>query len=237
MSPLFHEVSGRMPTHLVLPQRVLKGVLVGHNVGIGARVLDAGCRGGELLTFLQELGIEAFGLEDDEAAARHAPADLPIQFAQLDVALPFAAHQFDLVLVRDLKILRQDLLSVRTRLATANLAACVRPGGHLLFLHEESIDQPHDGHRATCFRRHLAGFPGAVETADYHASPIRRLRLWRAEEPASVCYHTTSLHVPSVPLSREGWQLAARRLETPPSACCAWSETQAHAASHRRKSA
>lgn len=226
-----------MPTPLVLPQRVLKGVLVGHNIGIGARVLDAGCRGGELLTFLYDLGIEAFGLEDDEAAARHASVDLPIQFAQLDVALPFAAHQFDLVLVRDLKILRQDLLSVRTRQATANLAACVRPGGYLLFLQEESTDGAHEGHDATCFSRHLAGFPGVVETAEYHASPIRRLRLWRADEPATVCYHTISLHVPSVPLSREGWQLAARRLEAPQAACCRWSEAQAQTASHRRKSA
>ena len=56
-----------------LPRRVLRHLIFGHDVGVGSRVLDIGCGGGELVRFFDELGIKAAGIattNDDLLLAR-----------------------------------------------------------------------------------------------------------------------------------------------------------------------
>ena len=46
-----------------LPLRVLRHLIVKHDVPIGSRVLDVGCGRGQLVQFLYELGFDVTGID------------------------------------------------------------------------------------------------------------------------------------------------------------------------------
>ena len=55
-------------------------------------------------------------------------------FARLDEQLPAPVHEVDLVLVHEADLYNRNLLELQVRLATAQLLACLKPHGQLVFI-------------------------------------------------------------------------------------------------------
>lgn len=205
-----------------VPRRVLRHLIFAHDVGVGSRVLVAGCGDGQLVQFFDRLGISAVGLEHSLPPGR-------------EVALK--PHQFDLVVVHDLSVYQGSLCSRAALRSTADLLACARPGGHLVMLarYQRTSWGEAVGHAESCFMRHLSRFPGPISTAAFRQ---RRLPLIsrifypsrRNEIPSRVAggLVTASLQSPRSSLSRADW---LRRAETAADSsaefCCAWSRESA----------
>lgn len=209
-----------------LPRKVLRHLVVAHGVGVGSRVLDVGCGGGELVGFLQDLGLFATGCEESAVKLTRARRNNPkldlVHCQAFERGVPFAAHQFDLILVRNLSVYHGNLLAADALKTTAHLAACVRPGGYLVFL-TSMAEEPADAgpaHDGSCFLRHVSLFRGSAETAEFpDRFPLRRLQLVKSPAPAG--HRLTGLRVPRWPLPRADWgRQAENAVRVPAEACC-----------------
>ena len=134
---------------------------------------------------------------------------------------------FDLILVDDFEGYRGSLLELGLRLMTAQLLSRLKPGGDLVVIHgaargpmgDSSSNAAHD---AVCWTRHLACFPGQLESTEFPAPWFSRSTwhwmLGRGSTPAEMM---VSLRTPSERLTVEQWQEHARRgLLTSATACC-----------------
>jgi SAM-dependent methyltransferase len=208
------------PSQLELPAALLKQVLTRHGLRLGERILVAGCGRGELVAFLDGLAYCVDAVDDCSDGIENARKRFPrFQFdhARLDESPPTIQDEFDLILVQDLCVYRDNLMDLKTRSATANLLGCLKPGGQLVFIrkHSSSLDDRAE-HKPECWNRHLVCFPGRLGTRDHR-------------------YRTVALQIPSERLPRASWQDFARRGLTPGhDSCCATglteSGTQQHAA-------
>jgi len=149
------------------PRKVLRGMLgaldrrrlIGPLMKDGARVLDVGCGAGELVFALRAAGIEAEGLEPDEAYARYAREALgvPVRTGTVD-ASSIAPASWDVV------TMFHALEHVGNPLATLRrLSESLTPGGVLIVEvpNVEAVCQapPHRFHYA-----HLFSFsPGTLQ--------------------------------------------------------------------------
>ena len=55
---------GSAVSSVPLPRAVVRHLLFAHQIGLGSRVLDVGCGHGELVHFLDDLGMDAVGLDE-----------------------------------------------------------------------------------------------------------------------------------------------------------------------------
>ena len=213
-------------TDLEFPSRLLKHVLVGHGLRFGGRVLVAGCGHGELVPFLDGLAYQVNAIDDSSDVIDDVRQKFPqfdFQLARLDESFPITNDEFDLIMVQDLSVYRNNLLDLRTRTATANLLSCLKPGGDLVFLRkEEASDRGVAGHCPHCWKRHLACFPGQFETVSYCESFFERAGwdwLFGAREHRN--YFTVTLQSPPEKLHRNFWRDFGRRgLMTGQGTCC-----------------
>ena len=135
--------------------------MIGHGLHFGGRVLVAGCGHGELVAFLNDIAydVDAVGDSVDEIDdAQQLFPRFKFHFARLDESIPAVSDEFDLVLVQDLRVYRDNLLGLRTRSATANLLACLKPGGDLVFVRERQSRLRSGASAAECWKRHLSLF-------------------------------------------------------------------------------
>lgn len=194
-------------------RQLLKRVLVGGGHSIGQRVLVAGTGCDELIEWLNSLGFEvdSLGWTPPELTAGDA-----------------GGSAFDLILMNDFERYRGSLLELGLRLMTAQLLSRLKPGGDLVVIHDAAREPTGDSsgntaHDAACWTRHLACFPGQLETTQFPApwfsrSTWNRL-LGRGCAPAE---STVSLRTPSERLTVEQWREHARRgLLTGADSCCA----------------
>ena len=213
-------------TGLRLPNRLMKQVLVGHGIRFGGRVLVAGCGQGELVSFLDGLAYQVKAIDDSSDVIDDARQNFPqfeFQHAQLDESFPVANEEFDLIIVQDLSVYRNNLLDLRTRTATANLLSCLKPGGDLVFVRTADVSHgTHSGHVPHCWKRHLACFPGQFESADYRESLFERTEWdWLFGDRLHVDYFTVTLQSPLEKLHRNFWRDFGRRgLMTGQGCCC-----------------
>jgi SAM-dependent methyltransferase len=210
-----------------LPLRVLRHLIVKHDIPIGSRVLDVGCGRGQLVQFLYELGFDVTGIDESQSAieqARRAAPQLDLRHGRADELAPCRQHMFDIVLIRGLANYREDIFTEEAFQATANLLSCVRPGMLLIFL--VKIGYPAWGQRAAhsvaCYEQHLAAFPGRCETTGWPDSYMQP-ETWRSflsgRRPAG--YVTATLKIPPSPLSRDDWlQLADSATNSYRGRCC-----------------
>lgn len=210
-----------------LPRRLLRHLILSHETLVGSQVLDAGCGSGELVRFLDRLGLEAFGLDESPeavATARAAAPHLGFYEARIDETIPWAAQRFDLVLVRNLAVHGGSLFSLAALRATANLLACARPGGHLVFLARLAGDSHAGiaGHSESCYARHLACFPGERHTTGFPDGLVAAVALtWFLGGRLRSGYVTASLRVPAQPLARADWlRLAEHAAAAHGEPCC-----------------
>ncbi len=214
------------PTGLELPIRLLKQVLIGHGVRLGGRVLVAGCGHGELVAFLDGIAYSVDAVDDSADGIDDARSRFPqfeFHYARLDESVPAPKDEFDLILVQDLCVYRDNLLDLRTRSATANLLACLKPGGDLVFVRKRDGRLGCGaGHNPGCWKRHLACFPGQLEATAYGESFFERARWdWLCGPREHSDYFTVTLQSPPEKLNRNFWRDFARRgLMTGQGTCC-----------------
>ncbi len=207
------------------PVSVWQRLLIDSHIPFGGRVLVIGCRHPEVVEILDEFAFDVDGVDDQpttvEAAHRLFPR-LHFTFGRLDQPLPAPVHEFDLVLVHDVGAYAGDLLDLSTRLVTANLLSHLKPHGQLMFIRR--LAGPCDvaaGHQASCWIKHLACFPGVVETACLSDPWLSRSTwnwLFRGQPRGAhlVIRHETPLEL----LNRDAWQRCARRGQMPGRAGC-----------------
>ena len=234
MIGLHQSVNRDFPTGLELPVRLLKQVLIGRGLRLGGRVLVAGCGHGNLVAFLDGIAYDVDAIDDSVDGIDEAQRLFPrfnFHYARLDEAIPAPSDEFDLILVQDLCVYRDNLLDLRTRSATANLLGCLKPGGDLVFVrkHGGNLGCGTEQHGADCWKRHLACFPGQIETKDYCESFLENLRWdWLVGKREHCDYFTVTLQTPPEKLSRAFWRDFARRgLMTGQGSCCAKESTTA----------
>lgn len=213
-------------TELNLPTRLLKHVLTGHGLRLGGRVLVAGCGHGELVAFLDGIAYSVDAIDDRmdgiEISRKRFPR-FEFHYARLDEAIPAPLDEFDLILVQDLSVYRDNLMELKTRSATANLLACLKPGGELVFIGKQTGQAGcRSGHQPACWNRHLACFPGQLTTRHYRESFFQNARWdWLVGRREHNDYFTATLQTPSEKLTREFWQEFARSgLMTGTTSCC-----------------
>ncbi|WP_397571159.1 class I SAM-dependent methyltransferase [Schlesneria sp. T3-172] len=217
----------RFSTALELPVRMMKQILVSRNVPFGGRVLVAGCGHGELVAFLDGIAYQVDAVTDSPEEIEQLRKRCPqydFHYARLDEAVGAPPDVFDLILVQDLCVYRNNLLDLGTRSATANLLACLKPGGDLVFVRKQ--DGPMGcgtGHEAGCWKRHLACFPGQITINQYPESFFGRSTWdWFCGNRDHGDYFTVTMQSPPEKLNRNFWRDFARRgLMTGQGKCCA----------------
>ena len=220
------------PKQPPLPLRLLRRILIGGRHTIGEHVLIAGNHCGEMAEWLDELGFDVEAIDDSSerlAATKKCGGRFEIHFSNLDESTDVSEELFDLIIADELVLHRENLLCLKSRLATAHLLSRLKPGGELVVVREPGHGMPHD---ATCWTRHLACFPGRLEAVEY---PIpwfsRETWKWLTGQGHPERFLTVSLRAPSEPLAELEWSLHARRgLLTSNASCC----SQAQDAQSRR---
>ena len=215
-----------------LSRRMLRHLFLQRQLGMGARVLDAGCGSGRLIRFLNEMGLEISGFDPDldavSRACRRNP-EIDIRFLDPGDRLPYSERSFDLVLARNLPAHRSNLAGREALWATAHLLASVIPGGELVLVLRT---QPHSsapgGHLRSCLARHLGVFGSQITVASI-ADPIWSRSTWRwirGRQPRCG-YLTATIRLPLEPKSVQEWeQIAETASHWTSDSCCEWTRTQ-----------
>lgn len=205
-----------------LPARLLRRILIDGNHTIGEHVLIAGDHCGEMAEWLDELGFDVEAIDDSRerlSARQQSGARFEIHFATLDGSDDLGDEPFDLIIADELNLHRENLLSERARIATAELLAQLKPQGELVVVREPG----HRGHHGVaCWTRHLACFPGRLETYEY-PTPLfsREMYEWVFHGIRPEPFLTVSLKTPPERLSLQEWcEHAHRGLITSSTSCC-----------------
>ncbi len=216
-----------------LPRAVLRHLLFAHQIGLGSRVLDVGCGHGELVHWLDDLGMEAAGLDESPDNLEFAKQLEPRSIFQLVTApaensLEHIADDqpLDLIVVRHLTTYDGNLFCPSSFHATARLLSHLRPGGWLTFLVHRNRSQFCSGssHDVACFARHLSSFPGTCRVSHFADGDFSSMATdWLYGNRRRGEFLATSLQVPQHEISPSEWQLfaitAAAALDE---LCCSW---------------
>lgn len=226
---------GSAVSSVPLPRAVVRHLLFTHQIGLGSRVLDVGCGHGELVHFLDDLGMEAVGLDESpdnvQWAAEHEPrSDFQLVTTPAEKSLEHIANDepLDLIVVRHLTSYDGNLFCPSSFQATAKMLQHLRPNGWFTFLvhRDTSRREANASHEVSCFARHLSFFPGTCRVSHFAdcelstiASDWLHLHRHRGE------FLVASLRVPHVELSATEWQrLATQAAKSHAGCCCSWAD-------------
>lgn len=204
-----------------LPSRLLRRVLGDGKHIVGEHVLIAGSHSGEIAEWMDGLGFDVEAIDDSQErvlARQRCGTRVDIQFARLDGSVELGEMPFDLILADRLNLHQDNLLGLSARLATAELLAHLKPGGELVIVQEPD----HPGHHSVaCWTRHLACFPGRLETYEYPTPFLRRqLSRWVAGLTRPDPFLTVSLKIPQERLTLLEWCEHANRGLLTSASCC-----------------
>jgi len=204
-----------------LPARLLRRILVDGNHTIGEHVLIAGEHCGEMAEWLDELGFDVEAIDDSMerlSARQRSGARFEIHFAKLDGSERLTETPFDLIIADELNLHRDNLLGLPARQATAELLSQLKPQGELVIVREPGNPGQHD---VACWTRHLACFPGHLETFEY-PTPLfsREMMRWVVRGVRPEPFLTVSLKIPPESLSLMEWCRHAQRGLLTSSTCC-----------------
>jgi SAM-dependent methyltransferase len=227
-----HTASPTAPHETGLPRRILRHLFLSRRIRPGYRILDVGCGSGALSRFLDPFAVDVVGLDASPAQIARARRKSPeLEFHCIDSGpLPVVGQQFDLVLARKVPAYAGDLMCQTALTATANLLACLRPGGELLIIsrQEPTAEDRLGGHRRSCFARHLGSFPGICRVLSlpdpwWNWESVRRLCLWQPRGSFS----TAVLRIPEVPRTYAQWySIAVAACQSSQSRCCPWGQPE-----------
>ena len=227
-----------------LPRQVLRHLIRAGRLVMGAKVLDAGCGAGDLTRFLEDLSMEAAGIDESSAQIAAAAARSPHQrysCCHASGSVPFPPHSFHAIFARDMTEYRRDLAAREALRATAHLLATLQPGGTLVLVERLEPDwsnQP-GGHLETCFARHLGWFPGDCQTT-WLADSLTAATTWKwmvGRQPRAG-FVTAALTIPETARSLAEWeQLADEAARRGSESCCEWAAQDAPARTAYRSAA
>ncbi len=192
-------------------RQLMRRVLLQGDHLIGQHVLVAGTDCDELTDWLYSLGFDVETLQ--EATLESATGDSP-------------ASAFDLIVVDGFDPYRGNLLELNSRLVTAELLSRLKPGGDFVVIRDaapSSLGAPTDGssHDAVCWTRHLACFPGRLETSEFPAPWFSRTTWhWLLGRGAARNELAVLLKTPAERRDLADWQEHARRGPLTGAACC-----------------
>lgn len=196
---------------------------------------------GELVTWLRMLGLEVVLIDETVRELRTDSQD----DAKFELVFAVAPHSP-----------QSNLLDISSRARTARLLFQLRPSGRLLVLSPREARPPRplslvtdsdsasersftDGHDVACWVRHLACFPGKLQTTRVHSFlPSRSVWSWmfgasvQPDDRDQLSSSIVSLRIPAEPVTAAAWQDHVRRGLLTGSACC---ELAQPAASHQRR--
>ena len=216
-----------------LPRAVLRHLLFAHQIGLGSRVLDVGCGHGELVHYLDDLGIEAAGLDESPDnvtwAKEHEPrSDFQLVTTPAEQSLEHIVDDepLDLIVVRHLTTYDGNLFCPSSFQATAKLLQHLRPGGWLTFLVHRNTQRCDDGtaHDMPCFARHLSFFPGTCRVSHFADCELSTIASdWLHGHRHRGEFLVASLRVPASPLTAADWKrLATQAARSHAGSCCSW---------------
>jgi hypothetical protein len=192
--------------------QLLRRVLVHGGHLIGQHVLVAGTGCDELVDWLNALGFDVESLKT-------APLEPAVTQSN--------SSAFDLIMVDQLDQHCGSLLEFNSRLVTARLLSCLNPGGDFVVIRDAAFSFngcPTEGssHDAACWIRHLACFPGQLDTTEFRAPWFSRNTWhWLLGRGSALPELVVSLRVPAERLTVAEWQEHARRgLLTGATCCC-----------------
>ena len=196
---------------------------------------------GELVTWLRALGLEVVLIDETVRELRTDSQD---------------DAKFELVFAVAPNSPQSNLLDISSRARTARLLFQLRPSGRLLVLspREARPSRPlslvtdsdaaseqsfKGGHDVACWVRHLACFPGKLQTMRVRSFlPSRSVWSWMfgasvlPDDRDQLSSSIVSLRIPAEPVTSAAWQDHVRRGLLTGSACC---ELAQPAASHQRR--
>ncbi len=164
---------------------------------------------GDVVSGFRARGMTAFGIYDGAAPPRDPYATQPQlieiperQPAVLHQGIPFPAHSFDCVLLRETNTYTGSLSSPEACTATANLLASLKPGGVLLWC----VPVPRD-----LLAAHLSAFPGQPQnltlgTGGIGGALLRLVGIGRNSGQPAV-----EFRLPKESISRLDWHRMARQ--------------------------
>ena len=224
---------GPAASQMPLPRTVLRHLLFAHQIGLGARVLDVGCGHGDLVHVLDDLGLEATGL--DESAENVSWAKELEPRADFYIVSPSAElmwehigddQPLDLIIVRHLTAYDGSLFSPLSFLATSRLLQHLCGGGSLVFLIHRETDSSEAAqtHEVACFARHLSFFPGTCRVKHFSDCELAtRASDWLHGQRHHGEIVMISVQVPAEPFAALAWkQLAVEASGSSAATCCAW---------------
>jgi len=213
-----------------LPRRLLRHLVRIGRISIGSKVLDAGCGGGDLTRFFDELAIDVSGIDESPEriqAAKSAAGHLDYACSRASMAMPFPEQSFDVVLARELPEHRGDLFRREALRATAHLLATVRPLGCLIMISrlEPGWSNQPGGHLQTCFQQHLEWFPGVRQVSYLVDSFVDKTTWkWMLGRQPRAGFTMAALTISQTRRSSREWeQIADQAAASHNQLCCAWS--------------
>lgn len=214
-----------------LPKRMLRHLVRIGKITVGSKVLDAGCGRGELTRFLDELSIEASGIDEkleSVACAQKAATHLSYACCQASISVPFPEQHFNVVLARDLPEYGCDLFGHRALRATAHLLATLRPEGCLILMSrlDPLWSTRPGGHTQACFLKHLQCFPGLCQVSCLADSLMETTTWnWMMGRKPRAGYITAVLTISQTLRSCREWeQIADQVFQNHRQTCCGWCE-------------
>ena len=225
-----------------IPRRVLSRLLTATKIGVGFRVLDVGCGGGELAAYLASLGVFCVGMDESAVNVIEARRGVPgCEFICTSTSGPATGPRgdFDLVLVREAAVFQKSLLSPAA--LSASLEFLARPPGRLPGFSGRigGGTRTEGGHRPSCYARHVGSLPASFELLELpHGLLLGRPFRLRGTEQNRPGYAIAVVRLSPRPLSQDEWKQAAEFASHASAApCCEWAARTVDTAGHRSKAA
>lgn len=229
--------------------RLLTAESTRHRDAGARRVLVSGVDCGELVTWLRALGLEVVLADRQELPDSNRVREM-VSLVSFDETVrelradPQNDAGFELVFAVDPNSAQSNLLDISSRARTARLLSQLRPSGRLLVLspREARPSRPLSlvtdsdfasersftgGHDVACWVRHLACFPGKLQTTRVHSFlPSRSVWSWmfgasdQPDDRDQLSSSIVSLQIPAEPVTAAAWQDHVRRGLLTGSVCC-----------------
>jgi len=234
VAPLHQPSSGESPSRLI-PRAVWRKLLLSPPVPTSSRVLFGGAHPGADARTLAALPVDLCVICTDERDVMPLRREIPQVdvYAVSQVATAIEPRSVDLIVLDHGAEFVANLFEAGVRQQTALWLSLLKPQGRLVFLQREEVAS---GHRAECWVRHLACFPGRIEQRETWDSLFDWSR-WELFGPREHRPTTqlVSLTVPNEALSPQDWRDYARHgLLTSQRTCCVHASTASQPITLRR---